>query len=230
MAFGDVRGTVFTGTAASITNPFDTTAGSASVSVGDLVFCVLCQQTNLTVTGVTDNLGHTYAATNAGTDGGTPTGRAFWVRVTTAGTLTTLSAATTASTNDVAFVGVAFEGPFTASPLDANPANATDGTSPYTCPSSGTLAQADEMVIGWVTAGSGAVNAWSATAPNVLRVQAVQSGNNMRAIIGSQVVSATTAVAPAFTTGDAGVNSVVGTNSFMKAAAAGNPWYAYAQQ
>ena len=46
------------------------------------------QQTSLTVTAVTDNLGNTYSATNAGSDNGNITGRAFYSRVTVPGTLT----------------------------------------------------------------------------------------------------------------------------------------------
>src|SRR5687767_1058080 len=123
MAFGDVLGT-FSVAANSITNPTDAT-GTATVAVGDLVYCVLVQQTALTVTAVTDNLGNTYTATNAGNDAGAVTARAFYSRVTVGGSLTTLSAAATASANNVVFIGVAFQGPFIAPPIDANPANTT---------------------------------------------------------------------------------------------------------
>lgn len=216
MAFGDVRGTL-SGNSANITNPFAATGSVAGVSVGDLVFSLLAQQTNLTVTACADNLGNTYSAQNAGTDAGSITGRAFWSYVTNAGTLTSVSATTTASANNVAFVAVVFEGPFDPSPLDANPANATDGSSPYTCPSTGTLSQPDELIVAWYA--SNLDTNFSATSPLTMRVQAVNSSNT-RGGIGSQVVASTSAVAPAFTHGT-NDTVILGTASFKAAASAG---------
>ncbi len=129
MAFGDLKGTL-TGSVNSVTNPM-VASGSVVVAVGDLVFVTMSQQTNLTaVDTVTDNLGNTYAAVNAGTDAGTIAIRSFYARVTVAGTLTTVNVPATASTNDASLVADVREGPFTASPLDANPANTADATSP----------------------------------------------------------------------------------------------------
>jgi hypothetical protein len=218
MAFGSLRGTL-TVALNSITNP-TSAVGSVSVSVGDLIVAVMCQQTALTVTGVTDGLGHTYAAQNAGFDAGNCSGRAFWVRATNAGTLTSVDAACTASANNVAFSVAVFEGNFDASPLDANPANNenTDNTSPITCPATGTLAQADELVIGWSASGGAASTDWAATSPNLEAIE-TSSSTVAKAIIGYQVVAATTTVSPAFTTASDPTNSVQGTMSFKKAAA-----------
>src|SRR5688572_1928328 len=135
MAFGDVKGT-FTANAVSITNPF-VAAGSVAVVVGDLIFAVINQQTALTATACADNLGNTYTATNAGVDSGTSTGRAFYSRVTVAGTITFVRFTTTASANNVTGVAVSFEGPFTSPPIDANPANVSDVASPFTGPATG---------------------------------------------------------------------------------------------
>src|SRR5688572_957274 len=121
MAFGDLKGTLG-GNANSITNPFNAT-GSVAVAVGDLVYAVLGQQTNLTVTACADNLFNTYIETQLGLDAGTSTGRAFYTRVTMPGTLTTISATTTGSTNDVAFLAAVIEGPFEVRAIDANPTN-----------------------------------------------------------------------------------------------------------
>lgn len=124
MAFGGVKGTL-SGAAAAITNPFSAT-GSVVVAVGDLIVAVLGERAAaVTVTAVTDNLGNTYTAVNAGTAATSAAGRAFYSIVTTAGTLTSANAAATASTNDVAFAVVVYEGPYAVSPRDVAPANTT---------------------------------------------------------------------------------------------------------
>src|SRR5687767_1068808 len=103
MAFGALKG-VLQVAANSITNPTTATHAGISVVVGDLVFAVLSEQTSLTVTGWTDNLGNTYTPLNAGDDPGAITARAAWSRVTVAGTLTQVIAAATASANNVVHI------------------------------------------------------------------------------------------------------------------------------
>src|SRR5215207_2961708 len=213
MAFGDLLGNLSI-TAGSVVTPFNAT-GSVAVAVDDLVVAVFAQQTALTVTGVTDNLGNTYTATNAGTDNGNATGRCFYSRVTTAGTLTTVAGACTGSANDAAFAVSCFAGPFATSPLDANLANISDLASPFACPATGTLAQADELVIGWGACNQG-FTTYAATSPNLLRANVATA--NIAAVIGSQVVAATTTVTPTFTDANALSSSVWGTSTFKKAA------------
>lgn len=212
MAFGGLKGTLV-GAANSITNPIDAT-GSVVVAVGDLVFGVIGEQTSLTAGTVTDNLGNTYAATQAGTDAGTSTGRAYYSRVTVAGTLTAVHFAATASTDNVAVVAAVIEGPFVTSPLDANPTNITsDITSPFTCPATGTLAQASEVVMAWGVATGSTV--WAATSPNLLATQqATQSV--LHTVVGYQAVAATTTVSPAFTAASNPTDAVLGTASFKQ--------------
>lgn len=194
MARGDLKGSALTGSVNSVTNPTDAT-GSVAVVVGDLIFATMSQQTNLTASGVTDNLGNTYSAVNAGTDAGTVSIRSFYTRVTTAGTLTTVSFAATASTNDASVVAAVIEGPFASSPLDANPANTTDGTSPFTCPSTGTLAQADEVVMAAMA--TAANETLSATSPSLIAGSVARA--NASVAQSRRLVAATTAVAPEFT-------------------------------
>lgn len=218
MAFGDVKGTL-TGGNNSIPATFSAT-GSVSVSVGDLVFGVVGQQTNLTAgagsTNPSDNLGNTYAWTNAGTDAGNATGRAYYSRVTTAGTLTQIDVTCTSSTNDASQCAAVFEGPFTTSPLDANPANVSnDVTTPYTGPATGTLAQADEYIIAWYAKDGN--SSLTGSGSNTLRANQNQS-TNIATGVGGYVVSATTTQTPAWT-GTAPTVDVLGTNSFKKAAA-----------
>jgi hypothetical protein len=222
MAFGDLKGTLV-GNAASITNPFSAT-GSVAVSVGDLVYTVIGEVSDLTVTACSDNLGNTYVATNAGTvspTGGNMTGRCYYSRVTVAGTLTSISFATTASNNNVSVSAQVIEGSFAVSPLDANPANDdTDLTSPFTCPATGTLAQADEVVLCWRV--HNGLPAFTATSPNIEAVQ--ESTASISTVVGYQTVAATTSVSPAFTSGTSPTSAVAGTNSFKKVGVAGDPF------
>lgn len=213
MAFGDLLGTL-SGRAATIAASNDLT-GSVSVAADDLIFVVFGQQSNLTVTGITDNLGNTYSAVSAGTDPGSPTARAFYSVVTSAGTLTTVTAAATASVNDYAGFVAVIEGPFDATPLDAAPTDVSnDVTSPFTCPATGTLAQADEAVMAYVVANQS--GAFTATSPNLLAGN-VNISTTVRIGVGYQAVSATTSVQPEFTA-SVPTGSVLGTASFKKAA------------
>src|SRR5262245_47242155 len=174
MAFGGLKGTL-TGNGASI-GTSNALTGSVAVAVGDLVFAVLGQQTNLTATGASSSLVTSYAAQNAGTDGGAATGRAFYGIVTSAGTLTQVDVAAASSSNDWCGLAAVIEGPFVSSPIDGNPANITsDISSPFTCPLSGTLAQAHEVVIGWGAADGSTT--WAATSPNLLAGNANNSTN-----------------------------------------------------
>lgn len=194
MAQGDLRGTL-TGSVSAITNPM-VASGSVAVLTGDLVFGTISQQTNLTATDtITDNLGNTYTYVNAGTDAGTVSIRSFWSRVTIAGVLTTVNVPTTASTNDASVVADVIEGPFQPSPLDANPANTTDGTSPFTCPATGTLAQADEVVMAAISLAANQTVA--ATSPSVLCGTVARA--NASTGQSRRVVSSTSSVTPEFT-------------------------------
>jgi hypothetical protein len=194
VAKGDLRGTL-TGSVNSVTNP-TVASGSVAVSVGDLVFGTMSQQTALSASGtVTDNLGNTYAYVNAGTDGGTVAGRSFYARVTVAGTLTTVNVPATASANDASVVADVIEGPFLTSPLDASLANATDATTPFTCTATGVMAQASNVVMAAISiAGAQTV---AATSPSTI----CGTVNRANASVGQsrRVVSATTSIAPEFT-------------------------------
>jgi uncharacterized protein YsxB (DUF464 family) len=193
MAQGDLRGNL-TASVASVTNPTNLT-GSVAVSLRDLIFVAFSQQTALTATTVTDNLGNTYTAINAGTDAGTATLRCYRAPVTVAGTLTQISVAATASTNDASGVAAVIEGPFFAAPLDANPANTSDATTPFTCPATGTLAQAEEVIIAAI--GVGANTTVAATSPFTLSGTVARA--NISTGVSRQKVSATTTQTPEFT-------------------------------
>ncbi len=217
MAFGTVTGT-FTVAANSITNPTDLVlaTGSAVVHTGDLVYVAAGQQTANTTGTVTDNLGNVYTQTQNGTLSGTSvSGHAYYSRVTVAGTITVIHVAATGSTANAAMAAVLIDGPFITSPLDANPTNITsDVASPFTCPLTGTLAQAAEVVIAWGVSTGATV--WAATSPNLLATQ-IASQSVLETVIGTQVVAATTSIAPEFTsTGTPVTAAVLGVSSFKQ--------------
>lgn len=218
MAFGALKGTL-TVALTNITNPTSAT-GSVSVAIGDLIFGVFSEVTNITVTSVTDNL-HTPTTYTAqtGTDAGTATGQSFYMVATAAGTLTSVSGTATAGGDNVVFSVAVIEGPFTTPPIDAAPANiTTDVTSPFTCPATGILAQTDEVVICW--AANNGTTALAATSPNLLAIDGNVAGAIPNLSIGYQLVAATTSIAPAFTSAANPAQQVLGTASFKSSAGA----------
>lgn len=190
---------------------------TASVVVGDLVVVVIHEQTSLSSTGVTDNLGNSYVAQNAGTDGGTATGRAFYARVTAAGTLTTVTVARSTPANDTSVIAAAFAGPFAVSPVDANPANTSgDITTPYPCPTTGTLSQTIELVIGWMAGRASTATIMNGVSAGSL-IRSTENISPESVAINQIVTAATTAVIPNFTsTSGNPSNSVNGTISFKR--------------
>ncbi len=224
--FGALKGVLRVG-AASITNPASP-VGSVSVALKDIVVVGISEQTNLTAGAVTDNLGNTYTAINAGTDGGNTCGRGYFSVVTVAGTLTQVDIVATASTLNYSAVAAAFEGPFKAAPLDANPANtSTDITTPYVFPATGVLAQADELIIGiaamgsWSIGTTGNVATVGVTAPdNLIACQSdFASGSVQQITLISRVVAVTTDVSQQFVASVDPGSVVYVTASFMKDAA-----------
>lgn len=186
--------------------------GPIAVSVNDLVYALFIEATSRTVTTVTDNLGNTYTALNAGTDAGNITARAYYSRVTVAGTLTTVTFAATSSGNDIIEFAAVFEGPFAASPLDQNPANVTsDITSPFSCPPTGVLVQSAELVVAW---GATLITELNPVAP-MSNVDSNESGS-MGGAIASKVVASTTTTTPSFTAVANPTQAILGTSTFKK--------------
>lgn len=200
------------GTSILASNAISINAGTGVlVRPGDLVVALMVEQTALTASGVTDNLGNTYTAQNAGTLS-TNSGRMFYSRVTVGGTLTTVTIAATSSANDFSCCAAVFSNGFDAPPIDANPANGTgDITSPFTCPATGALAQARELVVCW-SANNGN-NVLAATSPLLMAVQVGQV--NTHAAIGYKDVSVTTTTSSDFT-GTNPTVQVLGTASFKQ--------------
>lgn len=216
MAKGDLRGTLSV-SIGSVTNPLSAT-GSVSVSIGDLIVAGYAERPSNTGGNVTDNLGHgPYSAKSAAVDAGNATLRCYYHVATAAGTLTSVSIATTASSQDAAFGVMVLEGPYNASPLDASPtAVQNDTTTPFTGPLSGTLAEAIESVVSIISVANG--RTMVASSPNLLGVSIISGGegasNTVGVALGYQTTAATTSIAPAWTSAAAPGSDVIETMSF----------------
>lgn len=209
MAYGTIRTTgTLSGAAISSVNAAAVTASTA-ITVGDLIVTAIAQQTTLSSTGCTDNLGNSYVALITGTVNGSISGRAFYTRVTTAGTLGTVTFQAVSSANAFAACFVALEGPVDVSPVDQNVGPTVgDTTTPYGA-STSTLTQPNETVIEWTANGLNA--AWVVTGSGAVVVQVTRT--NAHAAIIAQAVATTAAVTLAFS-GSAPNNNILGATSF----------------
>ena len=215
MAFGALRAGTFSGQAASTPNNF-AISGSQAVTVGDLIFAFFSCENILTPTAVTDNLGNTWstAVGNYGS-GGFISGRAWYSRVTVAGTLTTLTFNSTSASDNCVGLGIVIEGLFDPSPLDKNPGSTgTDLTSPFTGPATGTLSQAEEVIICYFGVDGSAT--YTASAPLTKALQ-LSSSSNLTSALGYALTSATTSIAPAFTGSNPPNAAGIGSATFKKA-------------
>lgn len=213
---GELKGSLSGGNN-SITNPLAATGSVEDVRVGDLIVAVLGQQTALTVTAATDNLGNSYSAQNAGTDAGNTTGRMFYSRVSNAGTLTTVNFATTASANDASCCAAVFEGPFEPSPpIDKNPANLTNDTSnPMQANSLGTLSRPHELTIGWFAGANGSAGL-DTSGDDLSQAASQRQSVNIETMISYlHVADPATAQTPGFATPGTIGNNVIGAASFQ---------------
>ena len=224
MAFGDILGT----DAANSTNPgTGISCAGMTVAVGDLVVVAAgyaASQSSITSWSISDGLGNTYTALALGVAADGVCCFSAYSLITAAGNAVVASSHGT-TTADEGIAVVRFEGPFTATPLDKNPTMLTDSTSPFDCPSSTTLSQADELIVGLLGSSKGqdvATSGLAATSPAILRKVSVSGtgANTAGSAISSWVVSATTAVAPQFTVTATAQGSHIGTVTFKKGTAA----------
>lgn len=199
MAFGALRGTITGGN----TTTTVVATGSVVCSAGDLIVGFCSEAGANTSAGFGDNQtgANTYTAVNAGTL--SSVGGRMWYRyVSTGFTLTSISSTQTGSSNDTALIAAVFEGPFKTSPLDRAPANTTDAATPYTCAATGTLTQANELIVAGIALTRG--NTVTATSPLTLANNALSTTanttNSASAAIGYQAVTSTATVTPAFAT------------------------------
>jgi hypothetical protein len=122
------------------------------------------------------------------------------------GTLTSVQTTTTASTNDAVLGALVIRGPFLRFPdgdaLDANPTGINnDLTSPFACPATGTLGQANEVVIG-VISSANSRHMVAAGGFNLAFsiVSGTENGNGTEGLAMEYLlVSSTSTVTPSFT-------------------------------
>jgi hypothetical protein len=195
--------------------------GAAKVNIGDLVIAAIHETLSLTATAATDDLGNTYTAINAGTDAGTTTLRGFYSRVTVAGYITTITITCTAGTDDFIAIGAAYKGPFSSPPIDKTPANTTDATTPFTTSTTGTLSQADELIV-VIGADTSAIGfEYQPTAPLVRDNSGNESGSLLAIGLMSAVVSSIADTTYSYTkTGSTPTDAVQTIATFMKAGGA----------
>ncbi len=219
MAFGDLitNGTgSLTGASIGASNAIPINGGTGvTVVLGDLVVAVLAEQTSLTASGTTDNLGNTYTASNSGTlTGAAISGRMYYSTVDKPGTLTTVTMTATSSAHDFSCVAAVYRGLFATSVLDTNIANATtDITSVFTCPATGTRNQASDLIIGWAAANNNGAD----TSSGNYTVAVDAPRLNAHACIAHRVVTTTADDSPTIASGTNPANQVLGTTSFRQA-------------
>lgn len=165
--------------------------GTLTTEVGDLIVLVGADQIGAGSFTITDSLGNIVHPLQSATNAVRMTAGYIVVAPGKSGT-TTYSGTFSATSKYRALIAVQYRG-LTATPLDVNPAIAnTSGHAPAT-PSSGTLAQQKELVVG-LFAEKGD-DSWNPNG-NMQRLDQVLSGGDMEigvgAVIGTQMVRSTT--------------------------------------
>jgi hypothetical protein len=191
------------------------TLGPVTVAAGDLIVVCFGDQVGGASPTINDDIGgNTWTALSGPT---TNTARlSKWYCVVTNGGSMTVTVTFGSSANARAGALGVWDSPiFGASPLDANVTNANDSTSPYDCPLSGTLAQADELVFGFCSRASNAALSAGASETGIIEAHSSGSGGagaNISVGLTYRKVTATTSTQPQMT--GSSVAGVVGTASF----------------
>jgi hypothetical protein len=192
-----------TATGSGQANALGTTIATTAmnISAGDIVVVAVADQMGGAAPTLTDSVGGNTWTALSGPTTNTIRASKWYSIITNGGASMTVTATFASATASRAIVAAAWSGAlFSASPLDTNVVNANDSVTPFTCPSSGTLGQANEIVLAFNFAAGATVV--TATSPNLLAISvASNSGGaagNASVAIGYQVVAATTAVAPVF--------------------------------
>lgn len=216
MAFGDLKGTLSVSNTSN-SGSFSLT-GSVSINTGDLIV-VNVSAVSGTSTPITVNGG--YTTLQDANDGNLRCKTAYRISTVT-GTLSSISVSYSGSgSDDYAATAAVFEGPFTASPLDANPSPTVDRVSPYGATPSGTLAQANELIIAFLAIFTGRTDV-TADPALLLAINTASStddaAGSVSSSVGYKVVSSTSSTAGTFISGGSGrSNGLAGLASFMAA-------------
>lgn len=191
------------------------TLGPVTVTAGDIIVVLFGDQVGGSAPTINDDIGgNTWTALTGPT---TNTARiSKWYCIVTNGGSMTVTVTFGSSANARAGALGAWDSSiFGASPLDANPANANDSTSPYDCPATGTLAQADELVLGFCSRASNAALVAGGSELGIIEAHSSGSGGagaNISVGLTYRKVTATTSIQPQMT--GSSVAGVAGTASF----------------
>ena len=166
--------------------------GALTTSVGDLIVLVGSDQIGEGSFTITDSLGNTVNPLNGATNGARLTAAYIVIAPGKSGT-TTYTGTFSASSKYRALLAVQFRG-LTATPFDVNPPTNNTHTNLPESPSSGTLSQQKELVVGlFAEKGNDSWNGIS----NVRTFNQILSGGDMTtgvgAVIGAQMVNSTKA-------------------------------------
>jgi hypothetical protein len=189
--------------------------GPVTVAAGDVIVVCFGDQVGGSSPTIGDDIGgNTWTALSGPT---TNTARlSKWYCIVTNGGSMTVTVTFGSSANARAgALGVWDSSIFGASPLDANVTNANDSTSPYDCPLSGTLAQGDELVLGFCARASNAALSAGASETGIIEAHSSGSGGagaNVSVGLTYRKVTVTTSIQPQMT--GSSVAGVVGTASF----------------
>lgn len=207
MAFGDIVGNSSASTDV-LTDPFSPSSGIL-VSVGDLIFVNVVEESEfVSSTTCTDNLGNSFSIVTGVDD---PVVKAYYSIVTIAGTSTPAVANTVG--NAAVIICVAYQGPFSAGPLDKHPAFNVDTVSPYGAPSTGTLSQTNELIIGYF--GTFIDESYNLPGPSA-RLDKQQANSSTASIAGciTSLVAASTSAVTMTVNGDQSTYTVANVATF----------------
>lgn len=196
-----------------------TTPGITTVTGDTLVVQVDDPNTSITVE---DNKGNTFTE-NGSSQEATPNInriRHFRCENANGGASHTVTVKWTSGSGDPSIFFLALSGCATSSYDSGSLANATDGSSPFTV-TSGTLAQADSIVIGGICSGETSHTSYSNSSGFTREQEETNDGSFWPGAIFSKVVSATTGVALSVTNSGA-ANTALKIAAYKAAAAGGN--------
>lgn len=199
--------------------------GPVTVAAGDVIVVLFGDQVAGTAPTIGDNIGGNTWTALTGPNTNTARISKWYCIVTNGGSMTVTVTFQSSAGARAGALGVWDASLFGASPLDSNVANANDSTSPYDCPLSGTLAQANEIVLGFCARASSAALSAGASETGIIEAHSSGSGGagaNVSVGLTYRLVTATTSIQPQMT--GTSVAGVVGTASFkITPIAAGTP-------
>lgn len=188
--------------------------GPVTVAAGDIIVALFGDQVGGSAPTIADNIGGNTWTALTGPNTNTARISKWYCIVTNGGSMTATVTFGSSANARAGVLGVWDASAFAASPLDKDIANANDSTSPYDCPATGTLAQADEIVLGFCSRASNAALSAGGSELGIIEGHSTggSAGTNISVGLTYRKVTATTSIQPQMT--GSSVAGVVGTASF----------------